>query len=235
MREFLIAPSLLSADFARLADEVRDVSAAGADWLHFDVMDHHYVPNLTVGPLVCSAIRPYTTIPFDVHLMTMPVDPLVAAFAQAGANSISFHPEASLHVHRTIELIKSHGARAGLALNPSTPLAVLDHVMEMLDVVLVMSVNPGFGGQAFIAQTLDKLRLLRERVDTTMQRTGRPLLIEVDGGVNASNIARIAAAGADVFVAGSAVFGASDRAQAIGRLRDELDTVTESAGVAALE
>jgi ribulose-phosphate 3-epimerase len=235
MREFLIAPSLLSADFARLADEVRDVSAAGADWLHFDVMDHHYVPNLTVGPLVCSAIRPYTTIPFDVHLMTMPVDPLVAAFAEAGANSISFHPEASLHVHRTIELIKSHGARAGLALNPSTPLAVLDHVMEMLDVVLVMSVNPGFGGQAFIAQTLDKLRLLRERVDTTMQRTGRPLLIEVDGGVNASNIARIAEAGADVFVAGSAVFGASDRAQAIGRLRDELDTVAESAGVAALE
>jgi ribulose-phosphate 3-epimerase len=235
MREFLIAPSLLSADFARLADEVRDVSAAGADWLHLDVMDHHYVPNLTVGPLVCSAIRPYTTMPFDVHLMTMPVDPLVAAFAEAGANSISFHPEASLHVHRTIELIKSHGARAGLALNPSTPLAVLDHVMEMLDVVLVMSVNPGFGGQGFIAQTLDKLRLLRERVDTTMQRTGRPLLIEVDGGVNAANIARIAEAGADVFVAGSAVFGAPDRTQAIRRLRHELETVTESAGVATLE
>ncbi|MFM0719753.1 ribulose-phosphate 3-epimerase [Paraburkholderia strydomiana] len=234
MREFLIAPSLLSADFARLADEVRDVSAAGADWLHFDVMDNHYVPNLTVGPLVCSAIRPYATMPFDVHLMTMPVDPLVAAFAEAGANSISFHPEASLHVHRTIELIKSHGVRAGLALNPSTPLAMLDHVMEMLDVVLVMSVNPGFGGQAFIGETLDKLRLLRERVDTTMQRTGRPLLIEVDGGVNASNIARIATAGADVFVAGSAVFGAADRKQAIGRLRDELDTVAESAGVAAL-
>jgi ribulose-phosphate 3-epimerase len=192
------------------------------------------VPNLTVGPLVCSAIRPYATMPFDVHLMTMPVDPLVAAFAEAGANSISFHPEASLHVHRTIELIKSHGVRAGLALNPSTPLAMLDHVMEMLDVVLVMSVNPGFGGQAFIGETLDKLRLLRERVDTTMQRTGRPLLIEVDGGVNASNIARIAAAGADVFVAGSAVFGAADRKQAIGRLRDELDTVAESAGVAAL-
>ncbi|NKJ47591.1 ribulose-phosphate 3-epimerase [Burkholderia sp. SG-MS1] len=234
MREFLIAPSLLSADFARLADEVRDVGAAGADWLHLDVMDNHYVPNLTVGPLVCSAIRPYTTIPFDVHLMTMPVDPLVAAFAEAGANSISFHPEASLHVHRTIELIKSHGVRAGLALNPSTPLAVLDHVTDMLDVVLVMSVNPGFGGQAFIGQTLDKLRLLRERVDTTMQRTGRPLLVEVDGGVNASNIARIAAAGADVFVAGSAVFGAPDRKQAIGRLRDALDTVAQSAGVAAL-
>ncbi|WP_233836348.1 ribulose-phosphate 3-epimerase [Paraburkholderia sp. ZP32-5] len=235
MREFLIAPSLLSADFARLADEIRDVTAAGADWLHLDVMDNHYVPNLTVGPLVCSAIRPYASIPFDVHLMTTPVDPLVAMFADAGANLISFHPEASLHVHRTIELIHSHGARAGLALNPATPLAVLDHVMEMLDVVLVMSVNPGFGGQAFIAETLDKLRLLRERVDTTMQRTGRPLLIEVDGGVKASNIARIAAAGADVFVAGSAVFGASDRAQAIRAMRDELAGVEEQASVAALE
>jgi len=234
MREFLIAPSLLSADFARLADEIRDVTAAGADWLHLDVMDNHYVPNLTVGPLVCSAIRPYASIPFDVHLMTTPVDPLVAAFADAGANLISFHPEASLHVHRTIELIRSHGARAGLALNPATPLAVLDHVMDMLDVVLVMSVNPGFGGQAFIAETLDKLRLLRERVDTTMRRTGRPLLIEVDGGVKASNIARIAAAGADVFVAGSAVLGASDRAQAIRDMRAELATVEEQAGVAAL-
>lgn len=232
MREFLIAPSLLSADFARLADEVRDVGAAGADWLHFDVMDHHYVPNLTVGPLVCSAIRPYSTMPFDVHLMTMPVDPLVAAFAEAGANSVSFHPEASLHVHRTIELIRSHGLRAGLALNPSTPLAVLDHVIEMLDLVVLMSVNPGFGGQAFIGQTLDKLRLLRGRVDTTMQRTGRTLLIEVDGGVNAANIARIAEAGADVFVAGSAVFGAADRKQAVARLRAELDTVVEIEGAA---
>ncbi|MFL9961855.1 ribulose-phosphate 3-epimerase [Paraburkholderia sediminicola] len=235
MREFLIAPSLLSADFARLADEIRDVTAAGADWIHLDVMDHHYVPNLTVGPLVCSAIRPYTTVPFDVHLMTMPVDPLVGAFAQAGANLISFHPEASLHVHRTIELIRSHGVRAGLALNPGTPLAVLDHVMEMLDVVLVMSVDPGFGGQAFIPETLDKLRLLRARVDTMMQRTGRPLLIEVDGGVKASNIARIAAAGADVLVAGSAVFGAADRAQAIGRLRDELDTVKAGTGMAEID
>lgn len=235
MREFLIAPSLLSADFARLADEIRDVTAAGADWLHFDVMDNHYVPNLTVGPLVCSAIRPYASIPFDVHLMTAPVDPLVAAFADAGANLISFHPEATLHVHRTIELIRSRGARAGLALNPATPLAVLDHVMEMLDVVLVMSVNPGFGGQAFIGETLDKLRLLRERVDTTMQRTGRPLLIEVDGGVKASNIARIAAAGADVFVAGSAVFGASDRAQAIRDMRAQLASVDEHASVAVLE
>jgi ribulose-phosphate 3-epimerase len=233
MREFLIAPSLLSADFARLADEIRDVTAAGADWIHLDVMDNHYVPNLTVGPLVCSAIRPYTSLPFDVHLMTTPVDPLVSAFAEAGANLISFHPEATQHVHRTIELIRSHGARAGLALNPATPLAVLDHVLEMLDVVLVMSVNPGFGGQAFIAETLDKLRLLRERVDTTMQRTGRLLLIEVDGGVKASNIARVAEAGADVFVAGSAVFGASDRAQAIRGMRAELATVDEHAGVGA--
>jgi ribulose-phosphate 3-epimerase len=166
--------------------------------------------------------------------MTTPVDPLVTAFAEAGANLISFHPEATLHVHRTIELIRSHGARAGLALNPATPLTVLDHVLEMLDVVLVMSVNPGFGGQAFIAETLDKLRLLRERVDTTMQRTGRPLLIEVDGGVKASNIARVAEAGADVFVAGSAVFGASDRAQAIRGMRAELARLDERTGVAAV-
>lgn len=222
MRDFLIAPSLLSADFAHLADEVRDVTAAGADWLHLDAMDNHYVPNLTVGPCVCAAIRPHANVPLDVHLMTTPVDALVAPFAQAGASLISFHPEASLHVHRTLELIQASGARAGLALNPATPLTVLDHVIDQLDVVLVMSVNPGFGGQAFIPATLAKLRLVRERVDAAMQRTGRRLLVEVDGGVKASNIAQIAEAGADVFVAGSAVFGASDYAQAIGALRGAL-------------
>ncbi|MCR6628671.1 MAG: ribulose-phosphate 3-epimerase [Magnetospirillum sp.] len=214
-RSIEIAPSLLSADFARLGEEVAAVAAAGADALHFDVMDNHYVPNLTVGPLVCAALRPLCPIPIDVHLMVRPVDRLVADFANAGADIITFHPEASEHVHRTIGLIRDHGCKAGLALNPATPLCVLDHVLDQLDLVLVMSVNPGFAGQGFISAALDKLRAARRRID----EGGRPIRLEVDGGVKVDNAAAIAAAGADMLVAGSAVFSQPDYAAVIDALR----------------
>jgi ribulose-phosphate 3-epimerase len=214
-----IAPSLLSADFARLGEEVRAVIAAGADLVHFDVMDNHYVPNLTVGPLVCAAIKPFSSVPIDVHLMVKPVDRIVADFAQAGATFISFHPEASEHVHRTIGLIHEHGCKAGLAINPATPLDWLMHVIDDLDLVLIMSVNPGFGGQSFIPHALEKVRAARKIVDVALARTGREILLEVDGGVKTDNIGAIAAAGADTFVAGSAIFGQHDYRATIDAMR----------------
>ena len=205
-----IAPSILSADFARLGEEVHAIEAAGADLVHFDVMDNHYVPNLTIGPLVCEAIRPHVTIGIDVHLMVEPVDALIPLFAKAGANLISFHPEASRHVDRTLQLIRDHGCKAGLVFNPATPLEWMDHVMDKLDLVLLMSVNPGFGGQKFIPSTLPKLRDARRRIDAFTADTGREIWLEVDGGVKVDNIGEIVAAGADTLVAGSAVFGAPD-------------------------
>ncbi|MBS0213518.1 MAG: ribulose-phosphate 3-epimerase [Proteobacteria bacterium] len=217
MSNCIIAPSILSADFARLGDEVNAVLRAGADWIHFDVMDNHYVPNLTIGPLLCQALRKHgVAAPIDVHLMVKPVDRIVPDFARAGATSISFHPEASEHIDRTIGLIRDSGCKAGLVFNPATPLDYLDFVLDKLDIVLVMSVNPGFGGQSFIPMALEKIRRVRERIDAS----GRDIRLEVDGGVKADNIGMIAAAGADTFVAGSAIFGAKDYAVEIAAMRE---------------
>jgi ribulose-phosphate 3-epimerase len=222
---FRIAPSILSADFARLGDEVRAVAQAGADLIHFDVMDNHYVPNLTVGPLVCAALRPHVSLPIDVHLMVKPVDRIVPDFAKAGANLISFHPEASEHVDRTIGLIHEHGCKAGLVFNPATPLDWLDHTLDKLDLVLLMSVNPGFGGQQFIASVLPKIAEVRRRID----KLERDVWLEVDGGVKGDNIAEVAAAGADTFVAGSAIFGSKDYAATIRDMRTRLGAVRRAA------
>lgn len=219
---FFIAPSILSADFACLGQEVQSVIHAGADWIHFDVMDNHYVPNLTIGPMVCKAIKPYATVPIDVHLMIEPVDAMINSFAAAGADIITFHPEASKHIDRSLNLIKEAGCRAGLVLNPATPVNLLEYVLNKLDVVLIMSVNPGFGGQNFIPECLKKIHQVRNLIDRYTEQGGQPIRLEVDGGIKVNNIAEIARAGADTFVAGSAIFGQKDYAQQINAMRNEL-------------
>ena len=221
MADYRIAPSILSADFARLGEEVAEVIRAGADLIHFDVMDNHYVPNLTFGPMVCAALKPYATVPVDVHLMVEPVDDLIHAFAKAGANIITFHPEASRHVDRSLGLIKEYGCQAGLVLNPATPVNILENILDKLDMVLLMSVNPGFGGQSFIPNTLVKIRKVREMLDEYERQSGRHIALEVDGGVKTDNIAEIAAAGADTFVAGSAIFGKPDYKAVIDEMRQQ--------------
>lgn len=225
MTDYRIAPSILSADFARLGEEVAEVIRAGADLIHFDVMDNHYVPNLTFGPMVCAALKPYATVPVDVHLMVEPVDDLIHAFAKSGANIITFHPEASRHVDRSLGLIKEYGCQAGLVLNPATPVNILENVLDKLDMVLLMSVNPGFGGQSFIPNTLVKIRKVREMLDEYERQSGRHIALEVDGGVKTDNIAEIAAAGADTFVAGSAIFGKPDYKAVIDEMRQKLAQV----------